>query len=54
MLEVSRKMYVFAPYKFRKLFPGFPERVRIRFMEHTRTASEIESLLFSLQFSFRV
>ena len=39
-------MYVFAPYQFRKLFPGFPKSVRIRSMEHTRTASEIQSVFF--------
>ena len=54
MLGVSRKMYVFAPYLFPKLFPGFPESVRIRFMGYTERASEIQSLVFSLQFSFRV
>ena len=54
MLGVLRKVYVFAPYQFRKLFPGFPESVGIRSMQHTRTASEIQSLLFSLQVSFRV
>ena len=44
LLGASRKVYVFAPYQFRKTFSGFPESVRTPFTEDIRTDSEIRCL----------
>ena len=44
MLGASRKKYVFAPYQIRKTFLGFPESVRIRFMDKLGQIQEINSV----------
>ena len=38
----SRNRYVFAPYQFHNTFPGFPESVRRRSVEHNRSDSKIQ------------
>ena len=40
----SRNRYVFAPDQLHNTFLGFPESVRRRSMEHTRTDSKIQCL----------
>ena len=50
--RASMNRYVFALYQFHNTFPGFPESVRRRSMEHNRTDSEIQCLYFSLQLGF--
>ena len=40
----STKRYVFAPLEFHNTFLGFPESVRRRSVEHTRTDSKIQCL----------
>ena len=40
----SRNRYVFAPYQLHNTFLGFPESVRRRSVEHTRTDSKIQCL----------
>ena len=40
----SRSRYVFAPYHLHNTFLGFPESVRRRSVEHTRTDSKIQCL----------
>ena len=42
--ELSRNRYVFTPYQFHSTFLGFPESVRRRSVEHTRTDSKIQWL----------
>ena len=48
-----RNRYVFATYQFHNTFLGFPESVRGRYVEQTRTDSKIQCLWFSLQVGFR-
>ena len=38
----STNRYVFAPYQLHNTFLGFPESVRRRSVEHTRTDSKIQ------------
>ena len=40
----SWNSYVYAPYQLHNTFPGFPESVRRRSVEHTRTDSKIQCL----------
>ena len=40
--RASRNRYVFAPYQLHNTFLGFPESVRRRSVEHTRTDSKIQ------------
>ena len=42
--RASRNRYVMAPYQFHNTFLGFPESVRRRSVEHTRTHSKIQCL----------
>ena len=42
--RASRNRYVFAPYEFHSTFLGFPESVRRRSVEHTRSDSKIQCL----------
>ena len=42
--RASRSRYVFAPYQFHNTFPGIPESVRRRSLEHTRSDSKIQCL----------
>ena len=51
--RASRNRYVFAPYEFHSTFLGFPESVRRRSVEHTRSDSKIQCLQLSLQFGLR-
>ena len=40
----SKNRYIFAPCQFHKTFLGFPESLRRRSVEHTRTDSKIQCL----------
>ena len=44
LARASRNRYVFAPYQLHNTFLGFPESVRRRSVEHTRTDSKIQCL----------